>query len=130
MSKLLPLALGGFAAASALALTLPIAEAQPQPAQGNVCFRLNSISGSTLADASTLYIRADGGRVFRIGFANPCNTASSYTLILHPVSNNGVVCSAIGLDIAVRDTRERCVPSTLERLTPEEAAALPAKVRP
>ncbi|HVN00699.1 MAG TPA: hypothetical protein VMT68_10850 [Caulobacteraceae bacterium] len=129
MSRLIPLALGGLAAAGALAATLPTAEAQPSHVS-NVCFHFGHVENSKLADPRTLYLRADGGRIFRIGFSNDCSTGDTYGLILHPVNNGGEICSAIELDIAVRTTGERCVPTSFARLTPEEAAAIPAKYRP
>jgi hypothetical protein len=129
MSRLLSLVLAAAAGAAALAVTtMPAAVAQPS--HGNVCFRLGNVQGSKLADPRTLYLRADGGRTFRIGFSADCNTGGSYSLILHPVDNSGEVCQAIGLYIAVRDTGERCVPTSLQRLSPEEAAAIPPRDRP
>jgi hypothetical protein len=91
---------------------------------------LSSIQGTKIADPRTIYVRADGGRTYRIGFSNDCNSADTYSLVMHPVDNNGRVCSAIALDISVRTTGERCVPTSLERLSAEEAAALPPKDRP
>jgi hypothetical protein len=116
-------------AAAALVLAFPVAQAAPSD-NGGACFRLSDISGSKLDGPSTLYVRASGRRVFRVDFENPCDTADAYSLVLHPVSDNGVVCKAIELDVHVRDTHEACVPKTLTELTPDEVAALPAKVRP
>ncbi|HTX50192.1 MAG TPA: hypothetical protein VME40_12485 [Caulobacteraceae bacterium] len=116
-------------AASALVLAFPVAWAAPGD-NGGACFRLSDIGGSKLDGPSKLYVRVNGRRVFRIDFENPCDTADAYSLVLHPVSNNGMVCKAIELDVHVRDTHEACVPKTLTELTPDEVAALPAKVRP
>ena len=63
-------------------------------------------------------MRADGGRTYRIGFAANCNSADSYSLVLHPVGNGNQVCRAIGLDVHVRGTGEACTPDSLTRLSP------------
>jgi hypothetical protein len=118
-----------FAAGAALALAGSAVQAQPA-GDANACLTISSIQGSKLADPRTLYVRADGGRTYRIGFAANCNSADSYSLILHPVDNGGQVCHAIGLDVRVRGTGETCTPSSLTRLSREEAAALPAKLKP
>jgi hypothetical protein len=130
MSKFLTLAIGGLAAAGALAATLPTAEAQPTGGGGNVCFHFLNVLNSKMADPRTLYLRADGGRTFKIGFSNDCVAGDIYGLILHPTANGGEICNAIDLDVAVRETGLRCVPTSLERLSPEEAAQIPLKYRP
>jgi hypothetical protein len=130
MSKFLTLTIGGLAAAGALAATLPTAEAQPATPASNVCFHFGNILNSKMPDPRTLYLRADGGRTFKIGFSNDCVAGDIYGLILHPTDNNGSICSAIELDVAVRTTGLRCVPTSLERLSPEETAQIPPKYRP
>jgi len=117
------------AAGVALALcAAPLAAAAPD--QGESCFRLSDIGGSKLADPSTLYVRVNGSRVFRIEFENPCPSASTYSLIMHPVNNDDMICRAIELNVSVRDTHESCPPKSLTELTPAQVAALPANVRP
>ncbi len=120
-----------FAAAAGLAtlaLATPLAQAHPDQG-GDACFYLRNMQNSKIADPRTLYIRASD-RVYRIEFQNDCNTAQSYSLVLHPADNSGQVCKAIELDVHVRDTGEACVPKSITRLTPDEVAALPAKDRP
>jgi hypothetical protein len=120
----------GAAVLGLAASATPLALAQPAAARGDVCFHMSDAGDSKMDGPRTLLIRADGGRIFRIEFAADCNTAETYGVVLHPVDNSGVVCSAIGLDVHARSTGEACVPTSLTRLTPEQAAALPAKVRP
>jgi hypothetical protein len=127
MSLSLRLAAGALAAVGAICATLPAAEASPSDA---ACFHLENIQSSKLDGPRTLYVRADGGRTFRIDFAADCNSAAAYSLVLHPVSNNDQICQSIELNVRVRDTGEACEPQTISRLTPDEAAALPAQVRP
>jgi len=126
MSQSLRFAVGALAAVGAICAALPAAEAAPA-----ACLRINNIQNSKMDGPRTLYVRADGGRTYRIEFAADCNTAAAYSLVLHQV-NNGTdpICTPIELNVRVRETGEFCEPRTLSRLTPEEAAALPAKVRP
>jgi len=119
-----------FVASAALALLAAGPLADAAPSNGETCFRLTDIGGSKLDGPSTLYVRVNGNRVFRIDFENPCETATSYTVVLHPFTNNDQICRAIELNVHVRDTGESCVPKSLTLLTPAEVAALPAKVRP
>jgi hypothetical protein len=128
MSKLTTLAAGAALACVALGLATPIADAQPKSDAG-ACLNFTQVGGQRLADPHTLYLRA-GRYIYRLGFANDCNTAVNETLIMHPVTNNDVICSAIELNVRVRETGESCVPNSLTRLTPDEAAALPPRDRP
>ena len=128
MSKLLTLAAGAAAALAALAAAAPRADAQPKGDAG-ACLNFTQVGGQRLADPRTLYLRA-GRYVFLLGFANDCNTAANETLIMHPVTNNAVICNPIELNVRVRETGESCVPSSLTRLTPDEAAALPLRDKP
>lgn len=129
MLKPLALAAGAGAALAALAITFPVAEAQPAHNAG-ACFILRNIQGSKLADPRNYYFRADGGRVFHLEFGADCATAHTYPLILRPVDNDGRICSAVQLDVRVRDTGEECITKSLSVLTPDEAAALPPNARP
>ena len=128
MHQSLRFAVGALAAVGAICAALPAAEASPA---AGACLRINNIQNSKMDGPRTLYVRADGGRTYRIEFAADCNTAAAYSLVLHQV-NNGTdpICTPIELNVRVRETGEFCEPRTLSRLTPEEAAALPAKVRP
>jgi len=127
MSQSFRFAVGALAAAGAICAALPTAEASPA---AGACFHVDDIQNSKMDGPRTLYVRADGGRTYRIEFAADCNTAGAYSLVLHPVTNNDQICHAIELNVRVRETGEFCEPRTISRLTPEEAAALPPKVRP
>jgi len=129
MIKTATLAAGAAAALAALAFASPLADAQPSDAGGPACLNFTTVTGQRLADRRTLYLRA-GRAIWRITFQGDCNTAPNETLIMHPVTNNEVICNAIELNIRVRETGESCVPRTLTRLTPEEADSLPPRDRP
>ncbi len=123
------LAIGAAAGFGALALAGSLAVAQPS-AGGQACLRISHIQSTHFADPHTLFIRADGNQFYRLEFGPPCYDAANETLIVHPFANNDMVCSAIGLNISVRATGERCIPTRLTRLSPDEAAAIPPRDRP
>src|SRR5579871_5802777 len=112
--------LAAVAGLSTLALASPLAQAHPDQSE-DACFYVRDMQNSVVADPRTLYLRALD-RVYRVTFQADCNTAQSYTLILHPADNSAQVCKAIELDVHVRDTGESCVPKTITRLTPDEVA--------
>jgi hypothetical protein len=115
-----------FAAAAALAAAPLVAQAGPS----STCFRLSDIQSTRLTHGDhTLYLRASTGAYYRMEFASACQNPTNETLILHPTSNSGEVCGAIGLDVRVRDGAG-CIPSNLSRMTPDEVAAIPAGERP
>jgi hypothetical protein len=132
MFQLLRSLAGGIAAAGALAVTLPTAEAQPAPprADGGSCFYLNQVQSTHLANPRTLYFRTSARAYYRMDFAADCNDMSTEPLILHPFDNSGQICGAISLDVSVRETHQRCMPTRLTRLTPEEVARVPPKDLP
>src|SRR6516164_5887633 len=98
MLRLVTLGAGAAAAALSLAVTFPVAEAQPAPAHNGRCLYLNNILGQRTVDDHTVYLR-EGGGVWRLDFSNDCSNAEHETLIFHPITNNGVVCSAIELNV-------------------------------
>ena len=122
------LALGAIGAS--LGATLPAAEAQPATSAPPACIRLGQIQNSRMAGVRTLYIRTSARAFYRMDFANDCDAQGNGPLIIHPVNNSGEICSAISVDISVRETGQRCMPSALTRLTPDEVAAIPKKDLP
>jgi hypothetical protein len=130
MFRLLTLSAGAIAAAGALCVTLPAAEAEPAPSSGGSCILLSQMQGMRMQGLRILYIRAVNGKIYRLDFNNDCDDVGGEPLILHPVTNNDQICSAIELDVRIRHTGEMCTPISMRRLTPNEAAAIPPKYRP
>jgi hypothetical protein len=128
MLRLVTLGAGAAAAALCLAATFPTAEAQPAHKSGR-CLYLNNILGQRTVDDHTVYLR-EGGGVWRLDFSNNCSNAENETLVFFPLTNNGVICSAIELNVRIRATGQSCVPSNLRLLSSDEAAALPLRDRP
>lgn len=133
MFQLLRTAGGAAAALGVLAMTLPTAEAQPAPnphVDGGSCIYLNQIQATHLANPRTLYFRTSSTRFYRMDFAADCNSMGTEPLIIHPVDNSGQICGAISVDISVRETRQRCMPTSMRRMTAEEVAATPKRDLP
>ena len=133
MFQLLRTAVGGLAAASALAVTLPAAEAQPASSphtDGGSCIYLNQIQATHLANPRTLYFRTGARTFYRMDFAADCNDMGTEPLIIHPFDNGGQICGAISVDISVRETHQRCLPTSMRRMTAEEVAATPPRDLP
>lgn len=123
--------LAGFAAAAgALAVTTASPTVMAQPG-GESCFRLSHLDNSRLAnDHRVLYLRVYGRQYYRMDFSGSCNSSGNEPLVLHPVTNNDLICHAIDVNVSVRSTHEGCIPTGLHRLTPDEVAQIPATDRP
>jgi hypothetical protein len=63
-------------------------------------------------------------------FSSDCDSDSNGPLIVNPVDNSGEICSAIGVNISLRETGQRCMPTTLTKLSDDEVAAIPKKDLP
>lgn len=120
------LALALIGAASAAILALP-AQAQPGEAP---CFLTRDLRNHTVGDDHTLYFDVAGRSVYRVVMSNNClaGVVSSDPLVLRDRVGTGRVCSKMDLDVGVRGNR--CIVDHLQKLTPEEAAALPRKIKP
>jgi hypothetical protein len=130
MLQLLRTAAGLSAAVAALGATLPAAEAQPAADHPPSCFYTSQIAGTRMANDHTLYIRTSARGYYRMDFASSCDANVNGPLIVHPFSNSGQICSAIGVDVSVRETGQRCLPTKLTPLTPDEVSAIPKKDLP
>jgi hypothetical protein len=130
MFQLLRTALGLGAVAAALGATLPTAEAQPAASAPPSCIRANQIENTRMVDSRVLYIRTSARAFYRMDFAGDCDSDANGPLIIHPVDNSGEICSAIGVNISVRETGQRCLPTQLTKLTADEVAAIPKKDLP
>ena len=118
------------ASIAALGATLPTAEAQPAAGRAPPCFYTTQIENTRMSGDHVLYIRTSARNYYRIDFAGSCDADANGPLIIHPVTNSGQICSAIGVDISVRETGQRCLPSHLALLTPDEVAQVPKRDLP
>ena len=121
-------ALGGATAAAAQ----PAAQSTPT---ANPCFRMSEIQNHTKADNQTLYLAIRNRDVFRLDMTGNCLAGASTNdpLVMEPVSGNDLICRPLDLSLKVHvgpGALSPCIIKQITRLTPDEIAALPPKVRP
>ena len=130
MLQLLRTAMGVGAVFAALGATLPTAEAQPAASAPPSCIRTSQIENTRMVHSRVLYIRTSARTFYRMDFSSDCYSDSNGPLIIHPVGNSGEICSAIGVNVSLRETGQRCLPTQLTKLTPDEVAQIPKKDLP
>ena len=118
------------AAAALAAAALPASATGPN----DNCFRLSQVS-STHADGDRkIYVRVGVSSFYRIDLANRCASLpyEGNHLVLTPAGGTDLICRPIDLDLKVSEggAKEPCFIQSITRLTPEEAAAIPRKVKP
>lgn len=99
------------------------------------CFRSSDIRGHTIGDRQTLYLRVRQSEVYRVGMAGSClaGAISSDPLVMRQPPGSSIVCRPIDLDVGVsRDgmIATTCIVQSIVKLTPEQVAALPRRLRP
>ena len=105
------------------------AAAQPAPKPAQQCFFTRDLRNHSVAGDHTLYFDVGGRSIYRFETSGNCLAAvtSSDPIVLRD-RGSGQICDKLDLDIAVRGAR--CIVSSMTKLTPEAAAALPRGVRP
>ncbi|WP_374578416.1 DUF6491 family protein [Phenylobacterium sp.] len=133
MQRLIVLA----SAAALCAAAAPALAADPaKPAAGPQCFRVSQIQNHTKGDAKTLYLSVKPKRqVYRLGMSGSClaGVNSGDPLVLETVGGTDMVCRPLDLDLKVKvgaGGLTPCIIKDITRLTPDQVAALPPKVRP
>jgi hypothetical protein len=120
------------AAAIAAVSTAPIA-AQAAPARQN-CFFSSQWRGWSSPDPQTIYIRVGINDVYRLGLiGNKSRLKTGDRFLVNRMRGSNVVCSARDLDLMISDHQgfqTPLFPTTLTKLTPEEAKAIPRQYRP
>ena len=96
------------------------------------CFYMNNIQNSRAADDHTVFMRVGVDDIYRIDMQYPCTDLQNSKLIIRSVSGSGQICRAVDIDLKVGDQgfRSACVARSITKLTPDEAAALPRKIKP
>jgi hypothetical protein len=130
-------ALAGCAATPPARQAMAAGEAGVDVAAKAQCFRYSEMRNHKKADDSTLYLRLTGGSIYRLDMAGNClaGAMSSDPLVLTRRGGSDMICSPIDLDLKIGGGSpgsfpRPCIVDRISRLTPEQAAALPAKVRP
>jgi hypothetical protein len=99
------------------------------------CFYARDIRNHTVLDDHTLLINVADRDVYRVEMSGAClaGATSSDPIITRQPPGSTTVCRPIDLDISIAiggGMRSPCIVSDIVRLTPEEVAALPPKLRP
>jgi hypothetical protein len=98
------------------------------------CFRTADIRNHTIGDDRTLYVDVHGRGVYRIEMNGAClaGAVSSDPIILRQPPGSSLVCRPIDIDLSISrgGFATPCLVRGMVRLTPDEVAALPPKLRP
>ena len=135
--------IGAAAAAASFAAYAAQSAGQPEPAgaygspasaTAPACFRVRQLHNHTVGDPHTLYLNYDNRAVYRVTMASACLAAatSSDPIIIKNRTGSDEICKPIDLDISVAagGLPTHCIVASIDRLSPEEAAALPRRLRP
>lgn len=126
------LAMACLAAASAAPAATPAAAPAPA-ATKTPCFRLADLGGHKIAASDTLYYSVRHKEVYKFTFSGSClaGVTDSDPLVLEPLGASSQICKPMDLNLGVAGpVSRRCIIKSIERLTPEQAAALPKKLKP
>lgn len=131
-------------AATAIAALSGIAMAQPAPhahgvdanAASRSCFRTNEIRSHKLA-ADAIYLRVRMNDVYRLETTGNCKSGHFDTdpLVIDPAPPTGMVCQSLDLSLKIGRPGDLSMPTPcivrgMRKLSPEEVAAIPPKLRP
>lgn len=119
--------------AAAVPATAPAAPASKPEAPRAPCFRLSDLGGHRIAAPDTLYYSVRRKEVYKFTFSGSClaGVTNSDPLILEPLGASSQICKPMDLNLGVGGpVSRRCIIKSIERLTPEQAAALPKKLKP
>ena len=138
--RLAVIALAATAAAiSTVAIAAKDSPLSPPPARGTglpagQCFRSHDIKNHTFADRNTLLIDAGDKFTYRVTMAGGCLSGAfpSDPIITRSPPGSAIICKPIDMDIGVSRNgfESRCIVESIVRMTPEEVAALPKKLKP
>ena len=120
-------------AAMAAALAAQGAPATAAGYSGN-CFSLHQMQSTRPDGDQRIYARVGLHDIYRFDLAFRCPALLSQEgLVVEPAGGKDSICSPLDLEVRARELgggSTSCNLKSITRLTPEEAAALPPKVRP
>ena len=110
---------------------LAIGSAQAAPAK---CFFSRQFESWKAPDAKTIYIRVGVHDYYRLDLSTRCSMLQGPdSHLITKFVGSTTVCTAIDWDLQVANSsgmRQGCIVKAMTPLTPEEAAAIPAKFKP
>jgi len=127
-------ALSGAAGPAGQAATAaPGVDAAASAFEKSSCFRRGDVRNHTVGGPTTLYLDVAGRSVYRVEMGNNClaSAVSSDPLVFENRTGGQTVCKPLDMDITVAAAGpQRCIISSISKLSPAEVAALPKKMRP
>jgi hypothetical protein len=119
--------------AGALAAVSLLGMAAPALAQDHSCFFITQWRGWKAADDHTVYIHVDPNRIYRLDMSGSCPALLDSTSHLITNNHTSSICSALDWDLRISEGQgfvTGCIVGKMTKLTPDQAAALPPKLRP
>jgi hypothetical protein len=120
-----------------LLFVLGTASGQAAPgAKANQCFRSSDWQGYRAINDRSFYVRVNINDIYRIDLAQTCPELTYPDVRLDTVVRGGnLICGPLDWDLRVRENgvggvSTPCIVSAQTRLTKEEAAAIPPKLKP
>lgn len=121
----------------ALVLAALLAPAAASAASSDACFRTSEINAHRKADDHTLNVRVGLKDVYRLTTKTACLVGMSRSdALVIQAPPSGLVCKAIDLDLAIRQSgggavgATPCLVDSIVKLTPAQIEALPKDHRP
>lgn len=122
----------------ALAAKPPALTTPPPPSGAGLpagqCFRSSDIRNHTIADRNTLLIDVRGKETYRITMNGGClaGAISSDPIITRQPPGSSIICKPIDMDIAISrgGFPSHCIVDSIVKMSPQEVAALPRKLKP
>jgi hypothetical protein len=98
------------------------------------CIRSHDIRNHTIADRETLLLSGRDKSTYRVTVKGSClaGATSSDPIITRNPPGSSIICKPIDMDIGIskNDFESQCIVDSIVKLTPEQVAALPRKLRP
>ena len=98
------------------------------------CLRSRDIRNHTIADRNTLLIKGGDKQTYRVTMADGCLAGANESdpIITRNPPGADRICKPIDMDIGIArgGFETRCIVDSIVRLSPEQVAMLPKKLRP
>ena len=136
---IIALAAASTAAVGATAFAAKESPLGPPPAAGTglptgQCIRSSEIRNHTIADGRTMLIDVNGRATYRITVDGAClgGAVSSDPIITRQPPGSSIICKPIDMDLGISKGgfESRCIVRSIVKMSPEEVAALPRKLKP
>jgi hypothetical protein len=134
---IISLALGVAAAGAAIAAKPSPLGPPPPSGEGlptGQCFRSHDIRNHTIGDRSTLLINVRGKESYRVTMRGACLAGATSTdpIITRSPPGSTIICKPIDMDVSISKGgfATPCIVDSIVRLSPDEIAALPKKLKP